>query len=288
MQDFAENLIKSPPKLADGKPIDSFGTFHYFHRTVTLKMSPSLGVHFGELEACANGESAAPISQDGPSATPPEEPSIEGDIYDDVEMLIPTKLTDLNAGQAPESVPPAGGPPLKLLESVSVVPSSSLKHQPEGPPRRVVILTSQPPTFKGTTFAGIGLARGEQTEEAKGESVQPRAELTSLKVSETQTCEHTDGLTGDPHRPPGVALWAFGYTEWSCDTNYEALVTIPPSNGPKGNRPEAPVPIRFASNQRGQQWERNPVPYVHVPPTWRAFDEEFVIDVKLFTWSTAV
>ncbi|CAE6516709.1 unnamed protein product [Rhizoctonia solani] len=251
----------------------------------------------------------------------------EGDIYDDVEMSPPTKTTDLPGDKPPENIPPINEPHLELSE-----PESTTTHIPskrQGPARRVVILTAHPPTFKGTTVPYHGPAKREQTREAavvledrqcwaldnengsgvvvssslhgndnprprKEDSTRTEVEQTDIEMSEIPSCGHDNGFTGNPYRPPGVALWAFGYTKWSCDTEHEAPVTIPPASDPKGKKPESveqvttnqcpqcnrvPMPIRLVSNQRCQQWERDLVPYVNVPPTWRAFDEAFVVDV---------
>ncbi|KAH7341004.1 hypothetical protein B0J17DRAFT_716171 [Rhizoctonia solani] len=234
-------------------------------------------------------------------AAPPDQTSViptatsadEGDIYDDVEISPLTKATDLLGDQPSENVPPVNQPP-----------------------RRVIILTTYPPTFKGTAVFGHGPAIAEQTKEAAvvlqdrqcwavdskhgdgviGDSLLVEAEKLDTEMFETPSFGHDNGLTADSYRPSGVALWAFGYTEWSCDTEYEAPVTMSPASDPKGKKPEAaeqsvsssspcpqcnrvPALIRIVSNQRGQQWELNPVPYVDVPPTWRAFDEALVVDV---------
>ncbi|KAJ1309641.1 hypothetical protein OPQ81_006408 [Rhizoctonia solani] len=293
-----------------------------------------------QLEVCANGEVTVPmpgVRADEGMVAPPEQPVVDlvtapmdvdnDGIYNDVEMPSSIKPTNLPGDQQPEGVPPVNQPPPEPSESIAA--PSSVERQ--GPPRRVIILTAHPPTFKGTTVPYRGPARGEQTKEAvfvlqgrqcwvmdntygsgvvvhsihksdisrpqKGDSLWAETEqLMDIKMAETPSCGHDSGLTGDPYRPPGVALWAFGYTEWSCDTDYEAPVTIPTASDPKGKKPEAteqstddsnrcpqcnrvPAPIRLVSNQRGQQWDRNLEPYVDVPPTWRAFDGSFVVDV---------
>ncbi|CAE6422292.1 unnamed protein product [Rhizoctonia solani] len=379
MQEFAENLIKSPPtKLSSGEPINKIGTFHYLHRTrvdvedvtilgctlwrgwkkksnqareacggyrpiqdffaeeETIERDLDLAWLQSQLQACANGEAAVAVTHTDeavaePLEQPPVDPAVsaeEVDIYDDVAMSPPTKKVDWSGDQSSEKAPPVNQPPPEPSESTLTTKLPSSKRQ--GPPRRVVILTVQPPTFKGTTAHRIGPAIEGQTKEAAfvlqdrqcwalgngygngvvvsshlhgsndprpqaGDSMLVEAEQSDTKMSETPSCGHDNGFTGDPYRPPGVALWAFGYTEWSCDTGYEAPMK-PFVSDLKGKKPEAaeqptnkhnrcpqcnrvPAPIRLINNQCGQQWERKCVPYVDVPPTWRAFDEAFVVDV---------
>ncbi|KAF8710293.1 ser Thr protein phosphatase, partial [Rhizoctonia solani] len=340
MQDFAENLVKNPPKkLHNGENIERLGKLHYLHRTrvdiddITLlgctlwrgwkedsnharrlasatyrpikdfyaeeeKLERDLDMIWlqSQLEACANGRPTSPASEKD-STVPPEQSSTmdEGDIYDDVEMSPPG---DSLGSQTFKDAPSTGKTPLESSGSESVITSSSPKYQ--GPPRRVVILTAQPPTFKRTAILGIGPPKGEQTEEAprlqQVDSTQIKVEKMDTDVHQAQPCGHGGGSTQDPYRPPGVALWAFGYTGWSCDTNYKVRATMTPDSDQKGKKLEVPAggssgysqcsqcnrasaPIRLLSNQRGHQWERNPVPYVDVPPIWRAFDEALVVDV---------
>ncbi|KAF8682553.1 ser Thr protein phosphatase [Rhizoctonia solani] len=371
MQDFAENLVKNPPKkLHNGENIERLGKLHYLHRTrvdiddITLlgctlwrgwkedsnharrlasatyrpikdfyaeeeKLERDLDMIWlqSQLEACANGRPTSPASEKD-STVPPEQSSTmdEGDIYDDVEMSPPG---DSLGSQIFKDAPSTGKTPLESSGSESVITSSSPKYQ--GPPRRVVILTAQPPTFKRTAILGIGPPKGEQTEEAvvllkdrqcwalddahgagvivnsplngndeprlqQVDSAQIKVEKMDTDVHQVQPCGHGGGSTQDPYRPPGVALWAFGYTGWSCDTNYKVRATMTPDSDQKGKKLEVPAggssgysrcsqcnrasaPIRLLSNQRGHQWERNPVPYVDVPPIWRAFDEALVADV---------
>ncbi|CAE6413690.1 unnamed protein product [Rhizoctonia solani] len=254
----------------------------------------------------------------------------EGDIYNDVEISPPTKPVDLPGDQSSENAPPANQLPLEPLGPTSTTTPSLSKRQ--GPPRRVIIFTAHPPTSAGTRVPNFGRTRDDPTKEAAvvlqdrqcwaldngydngvvvssrlHESDDPRpqagdsmlaeaGQVIDTETSETLPCGHDNGFTGDPYRPPGVALWAFGYTEWSCDSGYEPRLTMPLASDPKGKKPETAeqsttkrnqcpqcnrvaAPIRFVSNQRGQQWERKLVPYVDVPATWRAFDEAFVVDV---------
>ncbi|CAE6441961.1 unnamed protein product [Rhizoctonia solani] len=302
----------------------------FFAEEETVERDLDLAWLQSQLEACAIGEAAVAVTHvEHPSVDPAAIYMDEGDIYNDIEMSPPTKTVDLSGAQLSENAPTVNQPPPEPVESTSITTPSLSKRQ--GPPRRVVILTAHPPTFKGTTHPKMGSPLGDETKEAAvilegrqcwvldngydngvvvsshlhgsddprprtGDSILAEAEQSGTEMSETPSCGHDNGITGDPYRPPGVALWTFGYSEWSCDTVYEAPVTMPPASDPKGKEPEAaeqppnerkrcpqcnraPAPIRMVSNQRGQQWQRKRVPYVDVPPTWRAFDDAFVVDV---------
>jgi hypothetical protein len=258
----------------------------------------------------------------------------EGDIYNDVEMSSPSRPAKIIAEEpSSESPQVAEGQPRKVADFPDTPTACTMLRQ--GPRRRVVIFTSYPPTYNKTTHpkwvpsdqsshnvelilqdrqcwgpeGGVGNGvtvdspvHGNGTKglavptETDKEVKQAELDQADAGIAETSPCNDNIGATGDMRRPPGVAAWAFGYSRWSCDVQYNVGVTKLPHriSDPKGKRkriveraPEegcplcgcVPAPIRMVSNQRGQQWERNPEPYVDVPHTWRAFDDAFVIDV---------
>lgn len=355
MQTFAKQLI-GRPQPANKKAIAKLGDFHFLNRTrVNIEDITILGCTLWrgitdpptqrrysgyqpikdfiisdelrerdldltwlqqQLDACANGE--APTAQTDSNQVPVEE---DDDIYNDVDMLPPPQPAKIDTEQ-----PSSASPQVDML---------SASNEPRlGPPRRIIVLTSFPPTYKETTHpswvprnqnthqveallqnrqcwvpkdkAGNGVtvyssAHGDHTKDStfpKGASSSAEVVQMDIDVTEISPCSHGMGSTGDENRPPGIAAWAFGYSDWSCDAQYNAGLTdnFRDALNPKGKQKGSPVgselpevecpscqrvpaPVRMISNQRGQQWERNRVPYVDVPHSWRAFDDTFVIDV---------
>ncbi|KAG8684404.1 hypothetical protein FRC08_013712 [Ceratobasidium sp. 394] len=259
----------------------------------------------------------------------------EGDIYNDVPITPPPQPADLPAeppsGGTQMLQVDSAEQPSSNAETAALTPKSR-----RGPARRVLVLTYFPSTYKETTHPkwkptnhainnvegllknrqcwaipggagngvfvhsplhGNGTPHPAETSDSNPTTqVDPNEQSDNRHVAES--CSHNESVhpESDPLRPPGLAAWAFGYSRWSCDVQYDVNKPTPPEPKPSyyNRKPATPPPphdlpcpsckrvpalVRMVSNQRGQQWERDRKPYVDVPVTWRAFDEAFVIDV---------
>ncbi|KAG9125832.1 hypothetical protein FRC07_006030 [Ceratobasidium sp. 392] len=259
----------------------------------------------------------------------------EGDIYNDVPMSPPPQPANLPPEPSSEDAQVSAHDSAEKTSS-SLDASAAAPKPRQGPARRVLVLTYYPPTYDETTHPRWrphnhktdnveNLLKGRQCwaiPDGAGNGVSVHSPLHgSGTLHPTQfpnagpsdesqpgqsntdddspgPCSHDETVDSDsdPLRPPGLAAWAFGYSGWSCDVQYDVSKPKPPGTNSSyySRKPSTPPPphdlpcpsckrvpalVRIVSNQRGQQWERNRQPYVDVPVTWRAFDDAFVIDV---------
>lgn len=79
-------------------------------------------------------------------------------------MSPPIEISDLFRSQALEETRRVGESPLELSASEQMVPPSFLKRQ--GPPRRVIILTTHHPTSRRNSFVRVKPNDGDEVEEA--------------------------------------------------------------------------------------------------------------------------
>ncbi|QRV86620.1 hypothetical protein RhiJN_14638 [Ceratobasidium sp. AG-Ba] len=285
-----------------------------------------------ELGACANGEGPVRTDLDGGSTPEPPQPSAlltqeymeeeeEGDIYNDEPMTPPP--TQPAAETFTENVQTPDAETAK--ETSTNQETADLVPRPrQGHAKRVLVLTYFPPTYEETVHRKWKpfdyknedvdtLLKGRQcwalpNGTGNGVSVHspihgsgtPAPLSTEINQPEPsssneKTCTHNEAVDpgSDSLRPPGIAAWAFGYSKWSCDVQYDVnkprqleknsyyhtKKPTPPRNLPCPSCKRVPAPVRMVSNQRGQQWERDRQVYIDVPAGWRTFDDSFVIDV---------